>query len=426
MRWVLRMFPRLPSRSSMKARAQSGNLTIMSGLAIVPLAMIIAMTSELVSLSSEKALMQSAADAAALSGAQDLILVGSNARQTPADVEKFAMAQVGTFATRAKVSFKAAQGSDGSYTVEGLAVRSSFFGDLVPPGGFRIEVKSIAESMNVQPLCVIGDDGNLTGKAITGTDNSTLRAQNCVVHANGNFELLKNATVEAGTSRAVGKATGIGFKPAANSGALKIKDPFALRTIEPPMPCTSVPEGVTKKLSGFDIVTLEPGIHRTQYTVDGSATLRLKPGEHYFCKSLSILNQGRLEGEDVLLMFTDGTSLSASGNAFVSLSGRQSGPWAGFVLVSTRGNYANHSFSSVRVDRLLGTIYIPMARLQVSGSGDIAEGSQWSVIVARNINLSANSRLVINSDYAGSPVPVPTGVGNQAGGGANGPLRLRQ
>lgn len=114
MRWVLRMFLRLPSRSSMKARAQSGNLTVMAGIAIVPLAMIIAMTSELVSLSSEKALMQSAADAAALSGAQELILVGSNARQTPADVEKFAMAQVGTFASRAKVSFKAAQGNDGS------------------------------------------------------------------------------------------------------------------------------------------------------------------------------------------------------------------------------------------------------------------------------------------------------------------------
>ena len=410
----------------MKARAQSGNLTVMAGIAIVPLAMIVAMTSELVALSSEKALMQSAADAAALSGAQDLILVGSNARQTPADVEKFAMAQVGTFARRAKVSFKAAQGNDGSYTVEGLAVRSSFFGDLVPPGGFRIEVKSIAESMNVQPLCVIGDDGNLTGKAITGTDNSTLRAQNCIVHANGNFELLKNATVEAGTSRAVGKATGIGFKPAANSGALKIKDPFALRTIAPPTPCTCVPDGGFKKLSAFDVVTLEPGIHRTQYTVDGSATLRLKPGEHYFCKSLSITGQGRLEGDNVLLMFTAGYNLEVTGNGYVSLSGRQSGPWAGFVIVATRNNYVNITFSSGRVDKLLGTIYIPMARVRVMGTGDMAEGSQWSVIVARNINLSANARLVINSDYAGSPVPVPTGVGNQAGGGANGPLRLRQ
>ena len=240
----------------MKARVQAGNITIMAGIAIVPLAMIVVMTSELASLSSERALMQSAADAAALSGAQNLILVGSNARQTPADVESFAMAQVGEFANRATVSFKAAQGNDGSYTVEGLAVRPSFFGNLVPPGGFRLEVKSIAESMNVQPLCVIGDDGNLTGKAITGTETSTLRAQNCIVHANGNFELLKNATVEAGTSRAVGKATGLGFKPAANSGALKVTDPFGSRNIDPPKPCNSAPDGGAKKFRQLESLLL--------------------------------------------------------------------------------------------------------------------------------------------------------------------------
>ena len=167
-------------------------------------------------------------------------------------------------------------------------------------------------------------------------------------------------------------------------------------------------------------------MHRTQYIVTGQATLTLEPGEHYFCKNLRIAGQGRLEGDDVLLMFTAGFSLQVTETGYVSLSGRQSGPWAGFVIVATRDNYANISFASGRVDKLLGTIYIPMARFIVGGSGDTAEGSQWSVIVARNINLGDNARLVINSDYAGSPVPVPTGVGNQAGGGANGPLRLRQ
>jgi hypothetical protein len=83
-----------------------------------------------------------------------------------------------------------------------------------------------------------------------------------------------------------------------------------------------VPEGVTKKLSGFDIVTLEPGIHRTQYTVTGQASLKLEPGEHYFCKSLSITGQGRLEGDNVLLMFTAGYNLEVTGNGYVSLSGR--------------------------------------------------------------------------------------------------------
>lgn len=203
-----------------KRRAGAGNLSLTAAIAVVPFAMIVAVTTELVALTSERALMQSAADAAALSGAQNLTLVGASARQSTSDVEQFAMAQVGEFAARATVSFRATQGSDGTYTVEGLAIRSSFFGDLVPPGGFRIEVKSIAESMQVQPLCVIGDDATVGGKAITAANESSIRARNCIVHANSNFELTQSATVEAGSPRATGVASGSGFTPAANSGAL--------------------------------------------------------------------------------------------------------------------------------------------------------------------------------------------------------------
>lgn len=413
-----------PSRPLKNRPVQSGNMALTAALVIVPMAIAVAMTSEFVALSGERALMQSAADAAALSGAQNLILVGASARQSTSDVERFAMAQVGEFASRATVSFKATQGSDGTYTVEGLALRPSFFGDLVPPGGFRIEVKSVAESMQVQPLCVIGDDGTVGGKAITLVNNSGIRAKNCIVHSNSDFDLKNSSTVEAGAPRATGVATGDGFTPAANSGALKLNDPFRGRTIAPPAACTTVPDGGAQVRSA-DTVTLSPGIHRVEYTMTGNSILKLEPGEYYFCKGLKLRGQGRLEGEDVLLMFTSGNALDASQSSSVSLSGRRSGQWAGFVMVATRGNYANFTIASSNVDKLLGTIYLPMTRLQVSASGEVAEGSQWSVIVARNINLSNNARLIINSDYEGSPVPVPIGVGNQAGG-TNVPLRLRE
>jgi hypothetical protein len=285
-------------------------------------------------------------------------------------------------------------------------------------------VKSIAESMHVQPLCVIGDAETVGGKAITAANNSGIRATNCIVHSNSDFELTNNATVDAGAPRATGDASGSGFTPAANSGALRVNDPFRTRTIAAPATCGSVADGgLQVKSSGT--LTLSPGIHRTEYQMAGLSVLRLEPGEHYFCKALKIRGNGRLEGNDVLLMFNGGDALSASENSSVSLSGRQSGDWAGFVMVATRGNYANFSIASSRVDKLLGTIYLPTTKLLVSASGDVAEGSQWSVIVARNIQLTNNARLVINSDYDGSPVPVPNGVGNQAGG-ASAPLRLRE
>ena len=418
------MFPRLPSQSLKKARAQSGNITVMAGIAIVPLAMIIAMTSELVALSSEKALMQSAADAAALSGAQNLTLVGASARQSTEDVERFAMAQVGEFAKRATVSFSASQGNDGSYTVDGLAIRPSFFGDLVPPGGFRIEVKSIAESLQVQPLCIIGDDASVGGKAITAANNSGILSKNCLVHSNSDFDLINNATVVAGTPRATGVASGSRFTPAANSGALKIVDPFKDRDLTSPTPCANVPNGGAQTYSA-GTVTLAPGTHGTYYTITGNAVLKLLPGDHYFCKRLDLLGNGRLEGDDVLLFFNFSFSLTAKDNSSVSLSGRRSGPWAGFVIVATRNNGNKFIIASSNVDKLLGTIYLPWGTLQVSAAGSVAESSQWSVIVAKYIALSQNARLVINTDYEGSPVPVPIGVGNQAGG-KNVPLRLRQ
>ena len=80
--------------------------------------------------------------------------------------------------------------------------------------------------------------------------------------------------------------------------------------------------------------------------------------------------------------------------------------------------------SSSFVDRLLGTIYLPNAQLLINAAGSVAEDSKWSVVVAKDIILDRNARLVINTDYVGSGVPVPIGVGDKKLNG-NG-TRLRQ
>lgn len=405
-------------------RSQRGNLSLIVAGSVIPLAVLVAAGTELASLSSERALMQAAVDAAALAGAQNLTVAGSSQRQSTDEIERFALAQVTEFATRATITFTATQGNDGTYTVEGLAIRPSFFGDLVPPGGFRIEVTAVAEAMQAQPICVIGDDASLNGTAISGSHSSTIVAPNCIIHANSNFVLTQSATVQAGNPRATGLALGAGFMPDAQVGAMRLADPFRTRTIRPPVPCDTVPDGGSETVASGTRV-LSPGMHRTDLTISGTATLTLQQGEHYFCKPLRLSGQGRLEGEDVLMMFMPGAALNASQNSYVSLSGRQSGDWAGFVIVATRGNYANTNIGSSNVDRLLGTIYLPMSRLVVSAPGNVAETSQWSVVVARNVNLSQQARLTINSDYEGSPVPVPLGVGNRAGG-TDVPLRLRR
>jgi hypothetical protein len=125
------------------------------------------------------------------------------------------------------------------------------------------------------------------------------------------------------------------------------------------------------------------------------------------------------------LIFDDKSTFQALQAATLSLTGRTSGDWAGFLIVTSRDNVADLIISSPKVDKLLGTIYLPSARLVINAPGAVAEASQWSVVVAKDVSLTENASLVINTDYAGSGVPVPVGVGDKAGNSKSG-TRLRQ
>jgi hypothetical protein len=125
------------------------------------------------------------------------------------------------------------------------------------------------------------------------------------------------------------------------------------------------------------------------------------------------------------MIFDDTGTFEAKDNATLSLTGRTSGDWAGFVIVTSRTNTADMLISSSNVDKLLGTIYLPSARLVINAGGAVAEASKWSVVVAKVVSLDGNASLVINTDYAGSGVPVPLGVGDKFGNAESG-TRLRQ
>ncbi|OYU77237.1 MAG: hypothetical protein CFE32_06615 [Alphaproteobacteria bacterium PA3] len=411
------------SSNLVKLRRPRGNLSLLTALAVVPLSLVLVGAVELTALSNERALMQSAADAAALAGAQSRTIAGTNQKSAADFAEKFALGQVGDFANRARVRFVANDGADGSFSVRGFATRPSFFGDMVPRGGFKIAVQSVAEALVKQPLCILGIDATPNTFGISSAGYSKITAKGCVVHSNSDHEVRQLASIDAGTVRMTGTASGTAFSPLPQTGALPIPDPFIGRSITPPTPCSLVPNGGLQAYSA-GIVPLSPGVHRTQYKMSGTATLKLLPGEHYFCSELSFTDSSRLEGQDIVMVLMD-VKLTVDLDTYVSLEGRTSGPWAGFVIVSNRTSTKHVSFKSTQIDRLLGTIYLPNTTIYVTAPGNVAQNSQWSVVVARYVSTSNSSNLIINSDYEGSPVPVPEGVGNRAGGADSIPLRLR-
>jgi hypothetical protein len=404
-------------------RSERGNLAVITGVIAIPLAMIIAMTMEMVSLTNERARMQAAVDAAALAGARELAVSGGDARNANGFAETFALNQVTDLSPRVAMEFKANQNVDGGFEVSGVGVRGSFFGNLVPPGGFTIRVSAVGEALNQQPLCVLALT-SLKSPGLTAAGNSSIQASNCLVHSNGHLATTKDAQIKAGLIQATGSVTGSGFSPSPNSGALAVADPFLERTIKRKGACDGKPAAELEVTGGANFI-LGAGVHNRPIRVDGHGTLTLQRGEHYFCRELINKNNGRLLGDDVVLIFDDKSSFQALQTATLSLTGRTSGDWAGFLIVGARDNVADLIISSPKVDKLLGTIYLPSARLVINAPGAVAEASQWSVVVAKDVSLTENASLVINTDYAGSGVPVPIGVGDKAGNSKSG-TRLRR
>ncbi len=396
-------------KSRTKKRGQRGQLALITALVAVPMSLAVVFAVELTALSGERSKMQAAVDAAALAGAREIGVSGGAEREIKAFTERFAREQTKETIPHVRTTFTAEQLAGGTVQIDGVGVRNSFFGNMVPKGGFVIRVRALAEALNQQPLCVVATGSSTVTRAIDAKEQSRILAPDCMIHSNANMELADDAKIDAGTIQSSGLAEGDGYSPEANEGALVLRDPFKSRRIRRNNVC---PVGgvVNERVQTTGVHNLRPGILRWKYTAKGTGTFKFAPGDYYLCHPLTIEEQGTLTGDNVVLIFENG-ALTATGDAKVSLTGRRSGSWAGFVLVSTRENQADTILSSSFVDKLLGIIYLPNSNLFVNAKGTVAEDSLWSVVIARSIALAGDSTLVINDNYAGSGVPVPKGVG---------------
>jgi hypothetical protein len=113
------------------------------------------------------------------------------------------------------------------------------------------------------------------------------------------------------------------------------------------------------------------------------------------------------------MIFNDDAAFVFKDSSSINLTGTQSGPYAGFVIVTTRSNTNTFTISSDSAHKLEGAVYVPDATLLVTGTGNqVADQSAWTVVVAKSLLLQGSPNLVINANYAGSNVPVPAGAGN--------------
>ena len=382
---------------------RGGNVALIFSL-LLPLLIVTGLGGiELNQVFSDKKRTQDVADSAALMGAGQLGVTPVGADQR---AQSYAQTQLADVARYATVTVQATIGQSNTMTVAVDTQRVSFFGNLLPLGGFHTHASSSAKGVNTVPLCVLALTPTL-GDAIHVTGTSQLQAGQCLVHSNQSLIADVGASILASANEAGTTATGP-VTQAASLLAPSIIDPFASLSINPTCSGAGTPQTITGTQS------LSPGTFLGPVNISGTSTVTLSPGEYYFCKSVTITGNSTLAGTNVVLVFDNGAVLSASGaKTSISLSGRQSGPLAGFVLIADRSYSGSFSLPSDNIAGLTGTVYAPTATLAVQGSGKSGASSPWTVIAAKGLTVNGGAQLVINANYAVSNVPVPTGVGNQ-------------
>ena len=389
-------------------RDRHGGTAIIFAVAVPILALLTCGTIDLSSLSSDHSAMQDAADATALDAAKQLG-IGTNTGIT-ARASQFANAQLTDVAQRVPYTTSTTIAPDNSsVTVTINGHRSSFFANMLPPGGWTIHVQATAQNLGQTPLCVLASDTN--GSAIQLTNEARTTANGCLVHSDSDISVTGSANLVAGTVQAVGTATGT-MSPVAQTGAPAIADPFASMAINPPLLniCTPLPV----LTAGLNILLATPTPYCGNITVRAGQTLQLMPGGTYYFRNgqLSMQQNSVLQGTNVTLIFDNTSQFSFQDSSVIDLTGARNGPYAGFVIVTTRQNVGSFNISSDSARRLEGAVYVPNATLHITGNASqVAEQSAWTVIVAKSLQLTGSPNLVINSNYATSSVPVPHGVG---------------
>ena len=203
-----------------------GVIALKFALAVPAVALLAIGAIDLTAVNATRDRLQDVADSAALAGAPSLGLAtdGAAARER---ASAFFQAQMTQWANPPKVEPNFSiidQGGQRAIRVVLKGHRASFFGSMLPPGGWHFTAQATASTVGLVPLCVLVTGGSLD-KGLSLRQSPRMSAPGCMVHSNQHIG-VEGGSISAARVQAVGAATGV-ISPTPGTGAARISDPFA-------------------------------------------------------------------------------------------------------------------------------------------------------------------------------------------------------
>ncbi|MEM1049035.1 MAG: pilus assembly protein TadG-related protein [Pseudomonadota bacterium] len=399
-------------------KAQSGNVAITFTAGAAGIIGIAGAALDFAAATALEARLQAVADAAAVASARELYLSNSKRRIIKAVAVNFVDVSLGDDIDG--VSKKVDVSPDFSDVTVSLEksydpkILSVVYKDQID-----IAVSSTATIMPGGRICAIALEPS-KGYAIEVDWSARFTADQCAVFSNSTSRIgirsRYNAKLKSELTCSAGGYFGLSrnFDPVPETDCPPIEDPLANR--KPPAPEACRETGLTISAGQR---TLKPGTYCGGVTITGTADVKLTDGIYVFKDGpLTVNGTATLEGAYVGFYFTGADStLFFDSDTTISLTAPKQGAMAGILMFEDRASPPERLFN-IRSDNareLLGTIYLPRAKLLVDGNQPVADRSAYTAIIVRILELKAGPHLVLNSDYTSTDVPVPPGIGPVGG-----------
>lgn len=425
---------RMRSIGAAFVKAKEGTSAILLALVLPTLAGIAGFAADYSAATSGQQRLQAVVDSTALAIAREMTVTPVDNTRAQALAEQYVAANI-----PANTPYKiliAASLAEANMAVKVIGQQqvATPFGLLERFAGVSIisatALARVTASSAPQKVCMVS-----LGEAIDGGiymhNGSVISAPGCVLHSNSTNKdaIILNAGSSLKTSVLCSRG---GVKNMASlvdaaivTDCPAMVDPLATK----PEPAVSSGCDFNKVVIDKGMKTLNPGTYCGGLEIRASAKVTLNPGIYHFKDAFFHIKEfAEVRGNGVTILLNGSSSFFRfEENGLVEISAPVSGPTAGILIWELKGfvpsgttqtnstgktkNSNEHHISSDRARQLTGTIYLKKGLLMIDSKKPIADLSPYTILVVNKLDLYDGPNLVLNSNYSGSAVPVPAGLG---------------
>jgi Flp pilus assembly protein TadG len=410
------------------SREQSGNVVVAFAMMLPVVMGAAGLATDYIRGAALQSRMQAIADAAALSSARELQMAKSQPDKIAALATSYVTTQLPDVSVQANVNpdaltVQVVLEKDLGLTIAGALWR----------GDMHLRAAATARMTSGLPLCLVALETKAPA-AIKLEDSAMLTAPACLVYSDSKspdgLMSMSDAVLRAGFICSAGgkvNTKNTNYSPVPQTDCPVISDPLAARRPPAIGACT-----YANQIVDGGLVTLQPGVYCGGLTITNGAKVTFSPGIFVIKDGPLLINaNAEVEGVNVAFHLSGaGANLVFEADTTVNLTAPKDGPLTGILIFDdpsgaaapidrkTYKAYAKqnkspreHLILSDNARTLLGTIYMPQGRLIVDATNPIADRSAYTVLVVQQLDLYSGPNLILNTDYSGSDIPVPQGLG---------------